>query len=372
MTDPRLTPLAASLPATVPFTGPEALERRMGRPIRARLGANESAFGPSPLALAAMERAARDAWMYGDPEAWELRGAVAERHRCDPAHVMVGEGIDGLLALLVRLTVEAGRPVVASKGAYPTFGFHVAGFGGRLLTVPYRGDGADPKALGGLAREAGARLVYLANPDNPMGSLLPAQEVEALAATLPEGALLVLDEAYVEFPPEGSLPRIDPANPRVVRLRTFSKAHGLAGLRVGYAVGPADLVAAFDRVRNHFGLGRVAQAGALAAIGDAAWPKEVAARTARARDRIGEIARASGLAPLPSHANFVAIDCGGDGALARAVLDGLLARGVFVRMPGVAPLDRCIRVSAGPDGALDAFAAALPAALAEARSQTRP
>jgi histidinol-phosphate aminotransferase len=116
----------------------------------------------------------------------------------------------------------------------------------------------------------------------------------------------------------------------------------------------------------------VAQAGALAAIGDAAWPKEVAARTARARDRIGEIARASGLAPLPSHANFVAIDCGGDGALARAVLDGLLARGVFVRMPGVAPLDRCIRVSAGPDGALDAFAAALPAALAEARSQTRP
>jgi histidinol-phosphate aminotransferase len=372
MTDPRLTPLAASLPATVPFTGPEALERRMGRPVRARLGANESAFGPSPLALEAMARAARDAWMYGDPEVWELRRAVADHLGCDPAHVALGEGIDGLLGLLVRLTVEAGTPVVASKGAYPTFAFHVAGFGGRLLTVPYRGDGADADALGALAREARARLVYLANPDNPMGSLLPAGQVEALAAALPEGALLLLDEAYAEFAPEGSLPRIDPADPRVIRLRTFSKAHGLAGLRVGYAVGPAALVAAFDRVRNHFGLGRVAQAGALAAIRDAAWAPQAAARTARAWSRIAEIARASGLLPLPSHANFVAVDCGGDGTLARGVLEGLLARGVFVRMPGVAPLDRCIRVTAGPDEALDAFAQSLPAALAEARALTEP
>ncbi len=372
MTDPRLTPLAASLPATVPFTGPEALERRTGHPIRARLGANESAFGPSPLALEAMGRAARDAWMYGDPEVWGLRRAVAERHGCEPSHVALGEGIDGLLGLLVRLTVEAGTPVVASRGAYPTFAFHVAGFGGRLLTVPYRGDGADPEALAGLAREAGARLVYLANPDNPMGSLLPAGEVEALVAALPEGALLLLDEAYAEFAPEGALPRIDPADPRVIRLRTVSKAHGLAGLRVGYAVGPAPLVAAFDRVRNHFGLGRVAQAGALAALRDAAWPGEVAARTARARDRIADAVRASGLVPLPSHANFVAIDCGGDGALARAVLERLLARGVFVRMPGVAPLDRCIRVTAGTGEALAAFAEALPEALADARALTKP
>lgn len=369
MTDPRLTPLAASLPATVPFTGPEALERRLGQPFRARLGANESAFGPSPLALEAMERAARDAWMYGDPEVHDLRHAIAARHGCDPAQVVVGEGIDGLLGLLVRLTVERETPVVASEGAYPTFAFHVRGFGGRLLTVPYRGDGADAPALAALAREAGARLLYLANPDNPTGSMLPAGAVEALLAALPDTCLLVLDEAYAEFAPEGSLPRLDPGDPRAIRLRTFSKAHGLAGLRVGYGLGPAALVAAFDRVRNHFGLGRVAQVGALAATRDEAWPLEVARRTARARERIAEVAWRDGLRPLPSHANFVAIDCGGDGAFARAVLEGLLARGVFARMPAVAPLDRCIRVTAGTDAALDAVAEALPQALSAARGR---
>jgi histidinol-phosphate aminotransferase len=150
-------------------------------------------------------------------------------------------------------------------------------------------------------------------------------------------------------------------------MRTFSKAQGLAGLRVGYAIGPRALVAAFDRVRNHFGVGRVAQAGALGAMSDPGWVPEVVARVAAAREEIGRIARANGLSPLPSATNFVAVDCGRDGVFARAVLEGLLRRGVFVRMPGVAPLDRCIRVTAGRSEALAAFAAALPGALEEAR-----
>ncbi|TNC52082.1 pyridoxal phosphate-dependent aminotransferase [Rubellimicrobium rubrum] len=368
MTDPRLTPLAASLPPTVPFTGPEALERRMGRPFAARMGANENAFGPSPKAIEAMERTARDVWMYGDPEVYDLRVAMAAHHGCDPSHVVVGEGIDGLLGLLVRLTVGPGTPVVTSLGGYPTFNFHVAGFGGRLLTVPYHGDASDPVALMHLAEESSARLVYLSNPDNPMGGFHGPEVIGRMVEAVPDGALLVLDEAYAELAPEGLLPSIDPADPRVIRMRTFSKAHGLAGLRVGYAIGPAPLVAAFDRVRNHFGLGRIAQAGALAALADRDWPREVAGRVAQARDGIAAIARAAGLVPLPSAANFVTIDCGADGAFARRVLGGLLGRGVFVRMPGVAPLDRCIRVTVGPPEALRAFAEALPLALAEARS----
>ncbi len=366
MTDPRLTPLAASLLATVPFTGPEALERRLGVRLAARLGANESGFGPSPRAVEAMARAAADAWMYGDPEVQDLRAALAARHGCDPAHVMPGEGIDGLLGLLVRLTVAEGTAVVASRGSYPTFAFHVAGFGGRLLTVPYREDRADLDALAALAREGGARLVYLANPDNPMGSWHGAAAVRRLIDDLPRDALLVLDEAYAEFAPEGTLPDLDPADPRVIRLRTFSKAHGLAGLRVGYALGPRGLVAAFDRVRNHFGLGRVAQAGALAALADGAWVPAVVAQVEAAKARIAAVARANGLVPLASATNFVTADCGRDGAFARGVLEALLRRGVFVRMPGVAPLDRCIRVSAGPEDVLDALEAALPEALAEA------
>jgi histidinol-phosphate aminotransferase len=368
MSDPRLTPLAASLPATVPFTGPEALERRLGVRLSARLGANESAFGPSPQAIAAMERAARDAWMYGDPEVHELREAIAAHHGCDPTHVVVGEGIDGLLGLLVRLTVGPGTAVVTSLGGYPTFNFHVTGFGGRLLTVPYKGDGPDPEGLIGLAREAVARLIYIANPDNPMGSWHGAATMRRMVEGVPEGALLVLDEAYAELAPEGVVPEIEPSDPRVIRMRTFSKAQGLAGLRVGYAIGPKGLVAAFDRVRNHFGLGRVAQAGALAAIRDRDWPREVAGRVAAAREEIGQIARAAGLKPLPSATNFVAVDCGRDGVFARAVLEGLLRRGVFVRMPGVAPLDRCIRVTAGTTGMMAEFGAALPEALEEARA----
>ncbi len=162
----RLTPLVAGLPASVPFVGPEAQERARGAAFTARLGANESLFGPSPRAVAAMAEAAAGAWMYGDPEAHDLRAAVAGHHGVSPANVMIGEGIDALLGSLVRMLVAEGEPVVTSKGAYPTFNYHVAGFGGVLHAVPYREDAADPKALLGAVRETGARLVYLANPSS--------------------------------------------------------------------------------------------------------------------------------------------------------------------------------------------------------------
>jgi histidinol-phosphate aminotransferase len=366
MTGPRLTRLADSLPATVPFVGPEAIERRTGRPFLARLGANESGFGPSPRAIAAMQAAAAGAWMYADPEGHDLRMALAAHHGVDPAHIRIGEGIDGLLGLLVRLTVEPGDAVVTSAGAYPTFNYHVAGFGGVLHAVPYAGDHENPVALAAKARETGARLVYLANPDNPMGSWHGAATVQAMIDTLPDGALLVLDEAYIDFAPDGTAPALDPGDPRVIRMRTFSKGYGLAGARVGYAIGAAPLIAAFDKVRNHFGMGRVALAGALAALEDGAWLAHVLGEVAEARDRIAAIGAENGLAALPSATNFVALDTGGDGGFARALVAELGARGVFVRMPGVAPLDRCIRVTAGPAADLDLFAGVLPDALAAA------
>ena len=362
----RLTDLAAGLPATVPFVGPEAQERARGAAFAARLGANESPFGPSPHAIAAMEAAARDGWMYGDPEYHDLRAALATHHGVEAANIVAGEGIDGLLGYLVRLLVGPGDAVVTSAGAYPTFAYHVTGFGGVIHAVPYAGDHEDPVALAAKARETDAKLVYLANPDNPMGSWHDAATILRFIDALPEGCVLCLDEAYADLAPPEAIPPLDPAEPRVIRMRTFSKAHGLAGLRVGYAIGPTDLVAAFDRVRNHFGLNRVAQAGALAALADTDWLAEVQARVADSRDVIGEIARANGLTPLPSATNFVAVDCGRDGDHARRVLAGLLARGVFVRMPGVAPLDRCIRVSCGTKADMDALRAALPGALADA------
>lgn len=365
MTHKLLTDLAATLPATVPFVGPETQERAMGTTFRARLGANESLFGPAPSAIAAMQAAAAEAWMYGDPENHDLRVALAAHHGVNPENIVVGEGIDGLLGNLCRLTITTGTPVVTSLGGYPTFSFHVAGFGGIQHRAPFKGNHEDPEALLDLARGTGARLLYLANPDNPMGSHHPARVIESLIDALPEGTLLVLDEAYIDFAPAGTAPTIAADDPRVIRFRTFSKAHGLAGLRVGYAIAAPALATAFNKVRNHFGVGRIAQAGALAALKDQDYLAQTLARAAIARDRLNAIARDNGFDPLPSATNFVTMDCGRDGDYARAVLAGLVARGIFVRMPGVAPHDRCIRVSLGDDAALSAFAETLPQVIAD-------
>jgi histidinol-phosphate aminotransferase len=367
MTGPRYTPLALGLPATVPFVGPETQERARFRPFAARLGANESLFGPSPRAVIAMQKAARDVWMYGDPEIHDLREALAAHHGVRPENIVVGEGIDGLLGYLVRLLVGPGDPVVTSDGAYPTFNFHVAGFGGVLHRVPYAGDVEDPVALVAKAAETGAKLVYLANPDNPMGSAHPAAVVSRMIAALPEGTLLVLDEAYVDLAPEGTAPAIEAEDPRVIRMRTFSKGYGMAGLRVGYGIGAAPVISAFNKIRNHFGVGRIAQAGALAALADQAWLVEVVKRVEASRLELARIARLNGLAPLPSATNFVTMDCGHDGIFARKVLAELVARDIFVRMPFVAPHDRCIRVSCGRPQDIARFATALPEALGAAR-----
>ncbi len=369
MTGPRYTRLIDSLPATVPFVGPEEHERIAGRRFNARLGANENGFGPSPRAIAAMAAAAGDVWKYGDSTSFELRTAIAAHHDVAVENVLVGEGIDGLLGYLCRLMIEEGDPVVTSEGAYPTFNYHVAGFGGVLHKVPYADDHEDPQALIAKAAEVGAKLVYIANPDNPMGTHHPRETIEAMIEAVPEGTLMVLDEAYVEFADDGTEARIKADDPRVIRMRTFSKAHGMAGARVGYALAAPELIAAFDKIRNHFGMCRISQAGALAALQDKTWQAYMRLLVAGARDRIAQIAQDNGLSALPSATNFVAIDCGQDGDFARAVLHELDARAVFVRMPFVAPQNRCIRVSVGPEAELDALAAALPEALEAARAR---
>ncbi len=366
-TDPRLTPLAATLPASVPFVGPEAQERTRGAAFDARLGANELGFGPSPKAIAAMQAETTEIWKYADPESHDLRQALAARHGIAPDNIMIGEGIDGLLGYLVRLFINAGDAVVTSEGAYPTFNYHVAGFGGALHKVPYQGDHEDPLALIEKAREVKAKLIYIANPDNPMGTWHSAATIQQMIDNVPEGALLVLDEAYVEFAPEGTAPAIDTTDARVIRFRTFSKAYGMAGARVGYGISTPKIISAFNKIRNHFGMNRSAQAGALAALNDQPHLTQTLAQIAEARTRIGEIAAENGLTALPSATNFVAIDCGRDGAFAARIVSELGKAGIFIRMPFSDPQNRCIRVSAGPKAELDLFAKALPAALQAAR-----
>ena len=344
------TDIVQDLPASIPFVGPETLQRRMGMPFEARVGANESAFGVSPKAAEAMRAAIDDVSWYGDAACFELKQALCESHGVAPEEICVGAGIDALLGVLVRAVVSPGTPVVTSDGAYPTFNYHVNGFGGRLVKVPYRDDHEDREALLDRAAVEGAPLLYFSNPDNPMGTCYDAAAVQAMIDAVPEGRLMVLDEAYLEFAPEGTAPPIDTSDPRVVRMRTFSKAHGMAGARIGYAIAHRDVIAAFDKIRNHFEINRVAQAGALASWRDPEHIARVVAEVARGRAETYATAERLGLAAVPSATNFVAIDMGGDGERARAALAALQEERVFVRMPGVAPLDRCIRVTVGrPD-----------------------
>lgn len=362
----QITSLIAGLPASVPFVGPEAQERARGRVFRARIGANENVFGPSPKAIEAMRTAASEIWKYGDPENHDLRHALGQHLGVRPETIVVGEGIDGLLGLAVRLVVKDGTPVVTSAGAYPTFNFHVDGFGGVLTRVPYLGDREDWRGLIAAAHETNAALLYIANPDNPMGTWWPADDIKAMIEALPENTILCLDEAYGEFAPDGALPPIDVTHPRVLRFRTFSKAWGMAGARIGYAIGEAGLIRQFEKIRNHFGVNAVAQAGALASLGDPGHLAHVRTQVERARARIVEISEALQLKPLPSATNFVTVDLGRDGAFARKVLAELIARDIFVRMPGIAPLDRCIRIGCGLPEEMDILAEVLPEALAAA------
>ncbi|MEM7074415.1 MAG: pyridoxal phosphate-dependent aminotransferase [Pseudomonadota bacterium] len=368
MSGPRYTPLVHGLPASVPFVGPEEQERRRGAPFAARLGANESLFGPSPGTIEVMRASAHDLWMYGDPTSHDLRQALAAHHGIGMENIVVGEGIDGLLGYLVRLLIGPGDAVVTSDGAYPTFNYHVTGFGGALHKVPYAGDHEDPAALMARAAEVDAKLVYLANPDNPMGSWHDGAVIAAALDAMPEHCLLVLDEAYIDLAPETTAPVLDIEDPKIIRMRTFSKAYGMAGARVGYAMGAQDLIQSFDRIRNHFGMNRLAQLGALQALRDQDWLAEVRRCTEASRSAIAEMARELGLTPLPSATNFVTVACGSDGDFARAILTALGDRGVFVRMPFVAPQDRCIRISCGPDRDMSVLKKALPEALHSART----
>jgi histidinol-phosphate aminotransferase len=355
---PRYARLLGALPAVVPFVPPEALERRLGQQLRIRIGANESAFGPSPKAVAAMQQAARGVNWYCDPEGFVLREAIAQRHNVARENIVLGAGIDDLLGLIVRSFVDPGDRVAMSHGAYPTFAFHVNGFGGRIVTTPYRDDRNDLEALGSLARRRRARLVYLSNPDNPTGSHVSAEMQQRLIERLPPRCLLVLDEAYADFAPAETLPALDPEDPRFIRLRTFSKAHGMAGARIGYAIAPQETIQAFDKIRHHFGVNRVAQEGALASLGDSDFIRDVAHAVEEGKRDYERLARELGLKTLASATNFVAFDLGSTERATTAMRRLLEEELVFVRMPGVAPLNRCIRVTVGTPAERQGFAEA--------------
>ncbi len=345
-----------NLPSSVPFVGPETLERQRGQSFESRIGANESAFGVSPAALSAISASlgvSGCSW-YADPENHDLRSALARLHNVDIDCICVDAGIDSLLGLTVRMLMETGDHVVTSNGAYPTFNYHVNGFGGELHKVPYKNNRENPDALCAKAEQHKARLIYLANPDNPMGTWHTADVIQSMINKLPACSTLLLDEAYVEFAPKGTAPPIDCDNTQVIRFRTFSKAYGMAGMRIGYAVTHPDMITGFNKIRNHFAVNRLAQIAAVASVKDKLFLSSVMDKAQAGRERIYHFARENDLAYLPSATNFVAVDLQSS-ERAKNVLAELNKQGVFIRMPGVAPLNRFIRVGIGSDEEHETF-----------------
>ncbi|MFK7992881.1 MAG: aminotransferase class I/II-fold pyridoxal phosphate-dependent enzyme [Granulosicoccus sp.] len=342
--------IVQSLPDTIPFVGPETLERKHQRSFIARLGANESAFGISPHASDAIRQAAgtTDCSWYADPENHELRTLLAEKHNVPIENLCVDAGIDSLLGLTVRMFVEPGVTMVSSLGAYPTVNYHANGYGANIHSVPYKNHHEDTVALVDAAHTHRARLVYLANPDNPMGTCLHPGDIQNMLAELPEDCLLMLDEAYLEFMDTmPSLP-IDANNTRLIRFRTFSKAYGMAGMRIGYVIAHADIIAGFNRIRNHFGVNRIAQIAAAASVRDSAFIPRVTELVQLGRQRIYDLADSLSLKYLPSSTNFVAVDMRNH-ETASAVIESLANRGVFMRKPMVSPQNRFIRVGVGSE-----------------------
>lgn len=372
MTEPARLPqpisLVSAIPAMTPFVAPEELARRVGRDRLLRLGANESAFGPSPRAIAAMREAVSSTSWYGDPESLELRAALAVRHGCALEEIVVASGIDDLMGLIVRAFCGPGDVCVATRGTYPTLFYHLNAFGARAeFAEPDAQGGIVPEAIVDAVTRSGAKLVYVANPDNPSGGFVDRATLAALREALPDDVLLFLDEAYADFVGREELPP-DVIDPRTIRTRTFSKAFGMAGARIGYALASAETIATFQKLRLHFGVNRTAQIGALAALDDGAFLRGVVAEVARGREEYHALARGHSLPSLPSSTNFVCIGIG-TRAEAEATVATLLELGVFVRKPWAPPIDGYIRVTVGTVAERAVFAERFAEALDRVREK---
>src|SRR5579863_3151877 len=317
-----------------------------------QLDSNENPYGPSPRALDAMRLGLGAACLYPDDECSELRGQLAAHHGVPPDQVLVTAGSTALLGLLCQTLLAPGLNAVTSERSFIVYSLAVHATGAQLVEAPMVNDGIDLEAVL-RAINAETRLVFLANPNNPTGTMLEAPAIDRFLAQVPGHVVVVLDEAYFEFASHfASLRRVEYSrsleyvrqSAGVVVLRTFSKAHGLAGLRVGYGLGPAELLAYAARMRNTFSVSTIALAAAAAALEDRTHiGRTVASNTTQAQ-LLQKALPDLGYRVVPTTANFLYCDVGEPASTVAARLRG---EGVSVRPLGAWGAPNCIRVTIG-------------------------
>ncbi len=326
----RVHPSIAKLVPYSPGKPLDELERELGIRGAVKLASNENPLGPSPRALAALEKGQETVHLYPDGGAHHLTRALADRWKVSGDHVIVGNGSDEIISLLVKTFMSPGEEAVMADHTFVMYRLAVTGGHGVCVEVPLKDWRHDLPAMA-RAVTGRTRLVFVCNPNNPTGTMVTREEVREFMAAVPDDVIVVFDEAYYEYVRDphypDSLDYVRQDRP-VVALRTFSKIYGLAGLRVGYGITRPDLAGYLHRVRNPFNANTLAQVAAKAALDD---ERHVAASRALNEAEMALVddgLRALGLAPLPSQANFLYFDSHRDG---RVVFDRLLREGVIVR-----------------------------------------
>lgn len=369
-------PEARDLPAYNAGLSSDAVRQRFGLDTIARLGSNENPFGPSPAVGAALRDMADAIGQYPDANSTALRAAIAARTGVEPADIVVGNGSENLLELLCLAFLSPGDRVVT---LLPSFGLHEIFprmMGAQVDMVPVTDSmefdiDAWCAALGGGARPP--RMAILSNPSNPVGCMLDADAFDRVVRAAPPETLLVIDEAYYEYA------RLTPGFPDVLTrlraqerpwivLRTFSKAWGLAGLRVGYGLAHPDVAELMNRVRQPFNVNHLAMVAACAALDDDEFIAESRRVNAEGLAQLAAGFARLGLEFIPSAGNFVAVRVGE----AARVYDSLLRQGVIVRPVAGYGMPEHLRVTVGTAAQNERFLAALGRALAESRSGRAP
>jgi len=331
-----------------------------------KLASNENPFGVPESARAAMAQAAADLGRYPDANGFELKAALAARYDVPADWITLGNGSNDILEIAAHAFVQKGESVVYSQYSFAVYALATQGVGGRAIVVQAKDYGHDLDAMAA-AIEGDTRLVYVANPNNPTGTFIPAQQIEAFLQKVPGNVVVVLDEAYNEYlAPEYQFESSQWVRkyPNLIVSRTFSKAYGLAGLRVGFAIAQPAVTDLMNRIRQPFNVNSLAQAAAIAALNDKAFLEKGAQNNAEGYKQLTAAFEELGLQYVPSFGNFVLVKVGDDeGAGARVNL-ALLKQGVIVRPVGNYGLHQWLRISIGLPEENAAFIAALRKVLA--------
>lgn len=354
-------PELAALAPYVPGKPIEEVQRELGLAKVVKMASNENPLGPSPRAVAAIIQAVSELGRYPDAGGAALRAALARKTGFSPDNLILGNGSSDFIQVAARSFLRPGETAVMSRPSFALYAKNTQIAGARPLEVPLTPDfGHDLAAIVREADRCRARMVYLDNPLNPTGACLTGKQVEALAVNLPRDCLLVLDEAYIEFSrrPRPDYHKLITADSRVVIIRTFSKAYGLAGLRLGYAIMSERLAGILNKTRQPFNTSLLAQAGGLAALADEEHLAASLKFNEEGRNYLSAAFESLGFKPYPSEANFLMV------ALKRPaeeVFQALLAKGYITRPLGSFGLPEHIRITPGhPDenkGLIKAWAA---------------